>query len=675
MKWKWPALGIWLLVAAAGTVFAGSLTEVESTDVRAWLPANAESTRAIDLAEKEFTSAEPEHLLIVYARATGLTEADNAAVAQRAAQLGAAGPVPSEDGKALMLVLPLTGDRTLEQVRASVAAPEGMVAKVTGGPAAEADFDEAFDSLDTTLLLVTVSVVALLLLLTYRSPVLLVLPLISVGVASQLATAIVTFSAKNLGLVVDPQSAGILTVLVFGAGTDYAMLLISRYREELRRNDNRAQAMTTALRRSFPAIAASAATVILALLALLFADLNSTRGLGPVAAIGIACALLTMTTLLPALLLLGGRWVFWPAIPKPSTPTPPTPAPPTLTPPLPAPATSAPSTPAPQAPAAATSALSTLAGVGVWGRVAAFVAGHARAVWALTALALASASLGASTLSIGLREADSFTTKPESVVGFELLATHFPAGSSDPAEVYLPSGSAQRAAQAIAAVPGVDHVEEAEQGGAWTRLPVVLSDDPGGAQAEQTVTRIRETVRAVDAAALVGGTTAQRLDQEATMDRDLRVVIPLILLVVFAVLVVLLRAVVAPLLLLASVVLSFGAALGTSAVILHLIDFPTLDKSVLLNSFLFLVALGVDYTIFLMARAREDGMLKALAVTGGVITSAGLVLAATFAVLAVMPIVFMLQLGVVVAVGVLLDTFVVRSLLVPALIMDVRRQH
>ncbi|GIH10425.1 putative membrane protein ActII-3 [Rhizocola hellebori] len=633
MKYKWPALGAWLLVAALTFLLSGSLTEVESNDVRAWLPASAESTRAIDLADKEFSSDEPEDLLIVYARDTGLTDADRDAVAARAAELGAQGPLPSDDGKALMLVLPFTAAQSLDHVRSQAAVAGGLTTKVTGRPAAEADFDKAFDSLDTTLLLVTVAVVAVLLLLTYRSPVLLLLPLISVALANQLATAIVYGLSKHLGLVVDPQSAGILTVLVFGAGTDYAMLLISRYREELQRNENRPAAMASALRRSLPAIAASATTVILALLALVFADLNSTRGLGPVAAIGIACALLAMTTLLPALILLGGRWVFWPSIPKRGK-----------------------------------------ASFGMWGRIAAFVTSHARAVWIVTALGLAAASLGATTLSVGLREAGSFTTKPESVAGFELLAAHYPAGSSEPAQVYLPTPAAKQAASQIAALPGVDHVEEPEQGDGWTGLKVVLSDDPGGQQAEATVKRIRETVRVIDPAALVGGSTAQRLDQDSTMDRDLRLVIPLILVIVLGVLIVLLRAFVAPLLLLGSVVLSFGAALGVSAAIFHLIGFPTLDKSVVLNGFLFLVALGVDYTIFLMVRAREDGMPKALAVTGGVITSAGLVLAATFAVLTVMPIVFMMQLGVLVAIGVLLDTFVVRTLLVPALVLDLGRR-
>ncbi|HCT75629.1 MAG TPA: hypothetical protein DGT23_03340 [Micromonosporaceae bacterium] len=647
MKWKWLSLAAWMLIAVVATMFAGSVSDVESSDIRSWLPATAESTRALDVAEAHFSVDDPENLLIVYAR-DGLTEADRAAVETDAATLRSLPPIPSQDGKALLLMLPLSKAQVAEDAIAPVlqrvrevvrdGLPGGLAARITGGPAAEADFDSAFDSLDTTLLLVTVAVVAVLLLVTYRSPVLLLIPLASVGLASLLAGALVHWAAKHLGLIVDPQSAGILTVLVFGAGTDYAMLLISRYREELRHHEDRHLAMAKALRRSFPAIAASAVTVILALLTLLFADLNSTRGLGPVAAIGIASALLAMTTLLPALLVLCGRWAFWPLIPK----------------------------------------------VGSeerkgWSGIANMVARRPRPIWIATALLLAAASLGITTLSVGLKQSESFTTKPESVHGFELLAAHYAAGSSSPAEVYLRAETAPQAAAELAKVAGVDHVEEPELSGGWTKIKVVLADDPGGAKAEQTVVRLREAVHVIDPAGLVGGSTAQALDQDSTMDRDLRLVIPLILLVVLGVLMVLLRALVAPLLLLASVVLSFGAALGASAAVFHLLGFPTLDKSVLLNGFLFLVALGVDYTIFLMTRAREEtalighraGVPKALAVTGGVITSAGIVLAATFSVLAVMPVVFMLQLGVVVAVGVLLDTFVVRSLLVPALVVDV----
>jgi len=641
---KWTALGAWLLLAvfalivvAASTV-AGRVGDVQTNDLRNWLPATADSTRAIDIAQTRFTSGEPENLLIVYARDSGITGQDRAAVAADSAALGGGQAPPSRDGKALLLLVPLTPDQldegtlpgVLDRVTKVVndGLPDGLQTRLTGGPAAAADFDAAFDSLDVTVLAVTAGVVALLLLLTYRSPVLLLLPLIAVAAASRLANALVYLCAKHFGLVVDGASAGILTVLVFGAGTDYALLIISRYREELGRHENRYEAMRLALRQSLPPIAASAATVILALLTLTFAEMNSTRGLGPVAAIGIASAFVAMTTFLPAMLVLAGRWAFWPFAMRPSRVS--------------------------------------------WG----FAARHPRPVWMATAVGLAALALVATGLTTAQSREDTFVTKPDSVAGFELLAAHYPAGASAPAMVYTPTGDVPAVSRALQQVPGVASVGQAEAGGAgWSRLPVTLADDPSGADARRTVARMRQAAPA----AVIGGETAEKLDQDAAMDADLRLILPLILLVVLAVLIVLLRSLLAPLLLLASVVLSFGAALGASLLIFRALGFPNVEKTVLLNGFLFLVALGVDYTIFLMSRAREEvaavghreGVTRALAVTAGVITSAGVVLAATFSVLGLMPIVFMMQLGILVAVGVLLDTFVVRTLLVPGLALHI----
>ncbi|WP_155372402.1 MMPL family transporter [Catellatospora vulcania] len=656
----WSVLIGWLLIAVSATMFA-KVGDVETNDLSSWLPASAESTRALELAAAEFPAAEPAQLLLVYARDGGLTTADRDAATADATALAAlaAGPVsppiPSQDGAALLVTVPLSPEQAtdeavgpvLDQARTVLAdgLPAGLGAWMTGGPAAGADFDAAFDSLDTMLLGVTVGVVALLLLLTYRSPVLLLVPLVSVGVAGQLASALVYVGGKYLGLVVNGASAGILTVLVFGAGTDYALLLISRYREELTRHADHRHAMRLALWHSLPAIIASAATVILALLTLLAAGLNSTRGLGPVAALGIVSALLAMTTLLPALLVMCGRRVFWPLIPAVRDTAAPAPGP------------------------------------GLWARTAGFVSRHARPVWIITALGLAALSLGATTLSTGLRQSESFVTKPDSVRGFEALARHFPAGSGDPTEVYTNTTTAAQVTGALRALPGVAEVGEAERSaaGGWTRLRIVLADAPSSDGAEQTVLRLRDAVHTVDPSALVGGATAQELDENTTMDADLRLLIPLILAVVLGVLIVLLRSLVAPLLLLGSVLLSFGAALGASALVYHAIGFPAIDRSVLLHGFLFLVALGVDYTIFLMTRAREEvaehghaeGVTRALSVTGGVITSAGVVLAATFAVLSLMPVVFMMQVGILVGIGVLLDTFIVRTLLVPALVHHV----
>jgi putative drug exporter of the RND superfamily len=658
---KWAVLAGWLLIVAVATVVSGRIGDVETNDARNWLPASAESTRALDLAEAEFDGDDPENLLLLYVREGGLTAADRAAAQADAEALkdiaAATPPPPVDDGTALLVMLPLTAEQAaegtvepiVERARETTSAdkPDGLNTWVTGGPAIAADFDAAFESLDTTLLLVTAGVVTLVLLLTYRSPVLLLAPLLCVGAAVAISTALVALAARYGGLVVDGASASILTVLLFGAGTDYALLLISRYREELRRHPDRHEAMRLALRRSAPAIVASSSTVILALLALLLADLNSTRGLGPVAALGIASALLAMTALLPAVLVACGRWVFWPLVPRfrpHGTP-------------------------------------STSKG---WAAVAGAVARRSRAVWVGTAVVLAALTAGVATLTTGLPLTASFVSTPDSVRGAEVLASHFPAGSASPTEVYMRTDRQRAVGAAIQSVAGVAQTRPAEPatGGGWVRLPVVLADDPDSDRARQTVRDIRTAARGADPAALVGGRTAQGLDQDTTMDRDLRLVLPVILLVVLLVLIVLLRALVAPLLLLASVVLSFGAALGTSALIFHALGFPRIDNSLLLNGFLFLVALGVDYTIFLMTRAREEvaarghaaGVPHALAVTGGVITSAGLVLAATFSVLAVLPLVFMMQLGVLVAVGVLLDTFVVRSLLVPALVLDAGRR-
>ncbi|GLH99319.1 MMPL family transporter [Phytohabitans aurantiacus] len=660
---KWVTAAVWLLLAVLAVSLAGQSGEDSGSDTDA-LPANAESTKAVELADRDFPP-EPEQLLLVYARDGGITPTDRAAATADASALRrfADGeippPIPSEDGDALLVMIRLAPEHaddahigdTLATARDTLAAgrPTGLDARVTGGAAASTDFSEAFNSVDTTLLLATVVVVAVLLLLTYRSPILLLIPLLSVGLASQLASAVVKLLSKYGGLVADDISGGILTVLIFGVGTDYALLLISRYREELTRHADRHEAMRVALTRAVPAVAASAVTVILALVALTLAELNSTRGLGPIGAIGIACALLVMTTLLPALLVVCGRWIFWPRTPRfrPHE----TPAKP-----------------------------------GVWARVAGAVSRHSRPIWLVAALALAATSLGTTQLSTGLERAEAFVTKPDSVLGQELLAAHFPAGATGPSEIFAPAASAERVATAARAVPGIAQVDTEDattsRSGDWVRYPVILDDEPETQAAEKTVERLRAAVHDVDGAVLVGGTTAERLDVDDAMNRDLRLILPLILLIVLGVLMVLLRAVVAPLLLLASVVLSFAAALGAATLVFHAIGHPTIDRVVLLYGFLFVVALGVDYTIFLMARAREEtaalgnarAVERALASTGAVIISAGLVLAGTFSVLSVMPIVFMVQIGILVAIGVLLDAFVAASLLVPSLVTATGRR-
>jgi RND superfamily putative drug exporter len=677
---KWITVVMWLLLVAALSPMASKLTDVSKNDAASWLPRGAEATEAMHRAETAFPGSDKLVAVVVYARDGGLTAADNAKIsADGTVFRGFADggqispPIPdTRNGSpaAVLVSFPVAGaddkaqqksiDAIETQVHASV--PDGLQVALTGSAGAVKDITDAFGGLGSTLLYVTVAVVAVLLLITYRSPILWLVPLISVGFASQLASAVVYLLAKHDVITVNGQSQGILTVLVFGAGTDYALLLIARYREELRRNQNRHRAMRIALGASFPAILASGATVAISLLCLLAAQLNNIRGLGPVGAIGIVSALIAMTTLLPALLVVFGRWLFWPIIPRFD-------------------------------PNAATHDIAEEHGI--WSRIANFVGRRPRTIWVTTAIILGALALGMTTLQVGQNGTDQYTKTVGSVTGQKILSQHYPAGSSAPTDIYARAGQAAPVIAAAKRVPGVTSVGELPDGaapaggdqaaqvssdGQWVHIPVVLTADPQTKEAEDTVVALRTAVHAVpDADALVGGQTAIKLDTQNAADHDNQLVIPLILAVVLIVLMILLRALVAPLLLLASVVLSFATAMGTASLIFHAIGHPRIDNGMPLLGFLFLVALGVDYTIFLMTRAREEtaklghtqGVKHSLAVTGGVITSAGFVLAATFAVLAVLPLVSMLQMGIIVAVGVLMDTLIIRTLLVPALSLDV----
>ncbi|NES29580.1 MMPL family transporter [Micromonospora terminaliae] len=659
---KYAVLLLWLALLVAAGPLALKLGEVQDNSTLGALPAGAESSRVVQRAEAAFPGSRHPLAIAVYVRDSGLTSADRARVEAdrvafaRYADGGAVSPpVASADGRALLLSLPVSLDeeRRAEAVdglkdRLANGPPPGLRTALTGDAAAEHDVFDAFAGMDGALLLATALTVALLLLITYRSPVLWLIPLVAVAVANQLAGAVVYLLARHAGLAVDFQSQTILTVLVFGVGVDYALLLIARYREELRRHADRHAAMAAALRRSAGAVCASAATVAIGLLCLLAADLPATRGLGPVGAVGIAAALLAMTTLLPAVLVLCGRWLFWPFVPR-------------------------------YAPGADTR--DQTADHGLWRRISGLVAGRPRAVWLGTAAALAALTLGIGNLGLGLPDDEAFTTEVGSVTGQRLIAAHYPGGSAAPAEILAAAGTADRVVAAARAVPGVAEVGAPERSadGRWVRVPAVLAAAPDSDAARDTVTRLRTAVHAVpDAHALVGGRTATVLDEERTVNRDNRVVIPLVLAVVLVILVLLLRSLVAPLLLMVSVVLSYAAAMGAAGLLLDALGHPHLFVGVPLQAFLFLVALGVDYTIFLMTRAREEvarighrpGVLRALTVTGGVITSAGVVLAATFGALLVLPLVPSVQMGVIVAVGILLDTLLVRSLLIPALTLD-----
>jgi RND superfamily putative drug exporter len=512
---------------------------------------------------------------------------------------------------------------------------------VTGPAAQVADLVEAFGGIDGLLLVVAGAVVALILLVVYRSPLLPVVVLVSAVFALGLASFVVYLLAKNDVLALNGQSQGILSILVFGAATDYALLLVSRFREELRDTEDRFTAIRTAWRGTVEPIAASAGTVILGVLCLLFSDLDSNKGLGPVAAIGIGAALLTTMTFLPATLALCGRGAFWPFAPKLGSPHPET--------------------------------------SGLWGRTADLVRRRPRAIWIVTTLVLL---VGAAFLpqlkASGTAQSDVFLTEVESVVGQEVLSRHFPGGTGSPTVIVAAESKTAEVLQK-SKVDGVADVRPTGTADGLVRIEATLKDAPDSDAAVATVERIRAAVHGIDDAK-VGGQTATLLDTRKTSEHDRLLIIPIVLLVIFLVLALLLRSLLAPVLLIATVVLSFAATMGVSALVFnHVFDFPGSDPVVPLFGFVFLVALGIDYNIFLMTRVREEtqrlgtveGTVRGLSLTGGVITSAGVVLAATFAALAVLPILFLTQIAFIVAFGVLLDTLLVRSLLVPALSVDI----
>jgi RND superfamily putative drug exporter len=684
---KWVVLVFWLLLLAVGGSFGSKIGSAQNNEAQTWLPNNAESTRAVNIAERHFADKNISTAVVVYSRPAGLTAADVAAINQTRDTLGtghtAAAPISpvqiAKDRQAALITVPLQSSPSnntvlgdaVDHVRdlARAAAPPGLTVAITGEAGTASDFIHVFSGLDGALLGATIGVVAVILLLTYRSPVLWLVPLLAAGGASQVAGGLVYLLAKHAGLLVNGQSAYILTVLVLGVATDYALLLVARYREELRRHTDRHQAMAAALRRCLPPLTASAGTVIIATFCLVFGTMNSTRGLGPVCAIGVAVAYLTMTTLLPALLVILGRWVFWPAIPRPTAVA--------------------------SRPAAATEpalsnrtasrgtepqwAASEVAGHRAWAAVARRVGARPRPIWIGAAVVLAALAVGSLTLHTGQTSADQFTTTVDSVTGQQILQAHFAAGSAEPANLYAPTAQADAALTAARHVPGVVTVQTVASAQGWTHAIATLTEPPDTAAARDTVQQLRAAVHHAAPGTLVGGQTAVALDTRHAESSEQQLLIPIILAVVLVVLVLLLRALVAPFVLLLSVVLSYAAAVGTAALLYRALGHSHIDRSLLLIGFLFLVALGVDYTIFLMTRAREEvahrghrlGILTALTVTGGVITSAGLVLAATFSVLAVLPVVSSLQQGVLIAVGVLLDTFIVRSLLVPALALDI----
>jgi RND superfamily putative drug exporter len=606
--------------------------------------------------------------VVVYDRPSGVTaadklkaKADTAGFVRVTGVIGSkvSGPFTSADGKAIETIVPVNlgskgwsaAGSAADGLRAiatsgATSRTDGLTAHIAGPLGYAADSGNAFKGIDGTLLFSALAVVIVLLLITYRSPILWLLPVISAGVALISAEAIIYLLAAHAGLTVNAQSAGILDVLVFGAGTDYALLLTARYREELRRHEDRHVAMVVALRRAGPAIVASAGTVILSLLTLSFAELNSTKSMGPVLAIGVAVALLAMMTLLPALLVITDRWVFWPVKPAYGSTEPTT--------------------------------------NGMWARVGRRILVSPRTVWIATTLVLGAMAIGLTGLQAhGLTNAQSFRGHPDSVAGQAVLNQHFPGGSGEPVQVFASPAAGAQVATALRSVDGLTGVTAPVTIDGHAYLEATLTSAPDSQAAYATIDRTRDAVHAVPGAgAQVGGTTAINLDVQRAAAHDRNLIIPIILAVVFIILCLLLRALVAPVMLIATVVLSFAAALGVSALFFdHVFNFGGADTSFPLFVFVFLVALGIDYNIFLMTRVREEaqhhgprsGALTGLSATGGVITSAGAVLAGTFAVLATLPVTFLTEIGFAVAFGVLLDTLIVRSVLVTALNLDLGR--
>jgi RND superfamily putative drug exporter len=701
-RWaKWVTLIVSLIIIVGMAMLGFKLASVQENDIAGWLPGDAESTKVIN---KSAAFSDPDAIpaVVLYVRDSGVTPADMAKAKADGAEIAkisgvqdnVVGPIPSKDGKALQVIATINmGSDGWDKLPDAVDDMKGVVDKHAdgldvrlAGPAAlGADQAKAFEGIDGILLLAAIGIVFVILLITYRSLQLAILFLVCGVSAVFMAQGVVYLLAKHTDLTVNGQSAGILPVLVLGAGVDYALLLVARYREELHNYQDPHEAMAHALHRAAPAIVASGATVIIGLLCLMFAQMNSTSSLGPVGAAGIAAALLVMLITLPAALLAvpsmiafwywiwtwlwskvlrfawvrwlvaafrrgmsNPRWIFWPFVPKFGDPL--------------------------------------KNETGIWAQVGRRISKRPRVVWAVTCVILVAFTFGITQLGAnGLSNEDSFTKAQPSVAAEKELSKHFAGGAGSPVAVVATTGKADAVVAALAGVKGIDpgtvKIKDAQDGVSY--IEGTLTSEPDSKAAFTTVDEARDAVHKVDGAnALVGGNTAVNKDVQDASAADNKLIIPIVLIVVLLVLMVLLRSIAAPLILLVTVVLSFSAALGISGLVFtHVFGFAGADSSFPLFAFVFLVALGIDYNIFLMTRVREEslrigtkrGALIGLGATGGVITSAGFVLAGTFAALATLPVVFLAELGFTVAVGVLLDTIIVRSVLVTALNLDIGR--
>ena len=655
---SWTGVVFWLAVLAVAIPFANKVGSVETSRLTEFLPSGAPSTEAL-LLDRHFPSGRALEADVVFFRASRLTTADLAgAVAdgrRLRAELGSAvgapsGLLTSPDGKVAVMTVAVPGsestvEHTVTRMRAVFGeGTAGMEIRVTGQAAIQADLLGAFSGADTLLLLATAVLVAVLLAATYRSPVLWLVPLVCVGVAEAVAQAVV-YGLGRGGLTINGQSTALVTVIVFGAGTDYALLLTARYREELRRHSEHRMAMIVAWRRSAPAIMASSLTVAAALACLLPATLNLTRDFGIVGIVGVLCAAVVILGAYPALLLVMGRGVFWPAVPR-------------------------------HAP--------DFVQRGVWARVGRMVSRGRRPVWIAGFVLLGGAGVGLFTVNTNVSSLSELPPSAQSVQGYQLLEGNLPAGESSPVDVVVTDAAYLPAVQhALGGLPITAALGPVEHSGDMARFDLILSVSPNGTGGFDAVRALRSAAeRAGGDHVVIGGQTAQDLDTSTASHRDTFVIVPAVLAVVLIVLWLVLRALVGPLLIAVTVVVTFGSALGlTSAVIVPLLGLPGIDPTVPLLTFVFLVALGIDYNIFLLTRVREEvlrlgpvaGVRTGVASTGGVLTSAGLVLAGTFSVLALLPVAASREIGIVVAMGVLADTFMVRTILVPTLAADLRR--
>jgi RND superfamily putative drug exporter len=683
---------VWLVVAGVGGPYFGKVSEVSSNDQTSYLPASADATKVAKL-QRAFSGSDEVPAIVLYQRDGGLTGSDLSAIDDQVKTLPSLAGVGddvspaivSKDKAAAEVFVPIADNSDLSDsvaaLRSHLAAsvPDGVSVYVTGPAGYTADLVDAFGGIDGILLGVALAAVFLILVIVYRSPLLPVLVLATSMFALCASILTVWWLAKDGIVQLNGQVQGILFILVIGAATDYSLLYTSRYREALRDSERRWGATWTALRGSFAPILASGGTVIVGLLCLLFSDLNSNKALGPVAAIGIGFSLLAALSLLPSLLLACGRVAFWPLRPRFG------------------------------------SAHPVLVGAkarGLWPSIGKGIAARPRTIWIVCTLVLLAASVGVLQLKAsGVAQSDLILSHSEARDGQSALGKHFPGGSGSPAVVVGPKGELQRMTDALLHDDGVsavsvlakdspsgtasvtrDGIQSVGRPGTPPPEPTVVGGDvmlqatlttaADSSAAEQTVRHLRTAMSGLDDNIVVGGVTATAIDSNDASIHDRNTIIPIVLLVILVILMLLLRAVLAPVLLVLSVVVSFAASLGVSALVFNQVfGFPGADPAVPLYGFVFLVALGIDYNIFLMTRVREEsvqhgtrsGILRGLAVTGGVITSAGLVLAATFAALSVIPILFLVQIAFIVAFGVLLDTIVVRSLLIPALSYDIGR--